>query len=70
MAKAKKSNIETYRSYAQVITIAAAALTGLMFALNDILGISSSVANTLGNVCIVVTVLGGISMGLLYSFDK
>lgn len=70
MAKAKKSQITTYRSYAQMFTVIAAVLTGLLFALTDILGISSSLADQLGNICIIATVLGGIVMGLLYSFDK
>lgn len=65
MAKAKQSNLEMYRKAAQYLTITAAILYGVLWTLTGLMKDASSTTDTISNVLIAATAIGGILMGLL-----
>lgn len=69
MAKAKQSsgNLEQLRSVAQYFTMAAAVLYGIVWAINEVMGTPSASETGIANVLLVATMVGGITMGVLYS---
>lgn len=67
MAKAKQSNLEMYQRAAQYLTMIAAILYGILWALTGLLKNSSSTTDTISSVLIGATAVGGILMGLLYA---
>ena len=66
MAKAKENNLEMYRNAAQYFTMAAAILYGVLWVIVGLLNDQSSATESISNVLIFATVVGGVLMGLLH----
>ncbi len=63
MARSRQSTLGMYRSVAQVFTMAAAILLGVVWIITSV---TNHHADTLQSVLILATMIGGIAMGLLY----
>jgi len=63
MAKTRQSSLEMYRSAAQIFTMAAAILLGLVWIITSVTGHH---ADTIQSILILATMVGGVIMGLLY----
>lgn len=63
MATTRQSNLEKYRSAAQLFTIAAAILLGIVWIITSA---TDRHADTLQSILILATMVGGVVMGLLY----
>ncbi|MBP9738608.1 hypothetical protein KBD20_02885 [Candidatus Saccharibacteria bacterium] len=65
-AKAKKSELEPIREFAQYFTMTAAVMCGVLWALVYVMDSESSSTEMLSSYLVLATMLGGIAMGLLY----
>lgn len=66
MVRLNENSLEMYRNIAQYFTMGAATLYGLLWIVEDLILGKTLNSNSLGNILIGATTLGGVSMGLLY----